>query len=123
MKMSARIVRHTGYLTFEMTKVAIPMVLFEQILARIARLIPLCYKKFIFLRVSRDRGQFGGQLEWCAPRHYTAAVDASFYRAVHMSHTVETRVYPPGGMDGQTVLNRRQRIKQKTLAERRRLFY
>jgi hypothetical protein len=41
-KTGARIVRHARYVTFQMAEVAVPRVLFEQILTRIARLTPLC---------------------------------------------------------------------------------
>ena len=41
-KTGARIVRHARYVTFQMAEVAVPRALFEQILARIARLTPLC---------------------------------------------------------------------------------
>ena len=41
-KTGARIVRHARYVTFRMAEVAVPKVLFEQILARIARLTPPC---------------------------------------------------------------------------------
>ena len=37
-KIGAKVVRHAGYLTFQMAEVAIPRKLFRQILARIARL-------------------------------------------------------------------------------------
>ncbi len=40
-KTGARIVRHARYVTFQMAEVAVPKALFEQILARIARLTPL----------------------------------------------------------------------------------
>ncbi len=40
-KTGARIVRHARYVTFQMAEVAVPRALFEQILARIARLTPL----------------------------------------------------------------------------------
>ncbi len=41
-KTGARIVRHARYVTFQMAEVAVPRALFEQILARIARLTTLC---------------------------------------------------------------------------------
>ena len=41
-KAGARIVRHARYVTFQMAEVAVPRALFEQILARIARLTPVC---------------------------------------------------------------------------------
>jgi hypothetical protein len=41
-KTGARIVRHARYVTFQMTEVAVPRALFEQILGRIARLTPRC---------------------------------------------------------------------------------
>ncbi len=40
-KTGARIVHHARYVTFQMAEIAVPRVLFEQILARIARLTPL----------------------------------------------------------------------------------
>ncbi len=40
-KTGARIVRHARYVTFQMAEVAVPKALFEQMLARIARLTPL----------------------------------------------------------------------------------
>ena len=41
-KTGVRIVRHARYVTFQMAEVAVPRALYEQILARIARLTPLC---------------------------------------------------------------------------------
>jgi hypothetical protein len=41
-KTGARIVRHARYVTFQMAEVAVPRALFEQILARINGLVPLC---------------------------------------------------------------------------------
>ena len=41
-KTGARIVRHARYVTFQMAEVAVPRALFEQIVARIAQLTPLC---------------------------------------------------------------------------------
>lgn len=58
--MSARFVRYTRYLTFQMAEVAIPMVLLEQILARIARVMPPCYKGSIFPRGGGGSDVFGG---------------------------------------------------------------
>ena len=40
-KTGARIVRHVRYVTFQMAEVAVPRTLFEQILRRISRLVPL----------------------------------------------------------------------------------
>ena len=41
-KTAARCIRHARYVTFQMAEVAVPRALFAQILARIARLTPLC---------------------------------------------------------------------------------
>ena len=41
-KTGARIVRHARYVIFQMAEVAVPRALFEQILNRISRLVPLC---------------------------------------------------------------------------------
>ncbi len=40
-KTGVRIVRHARYVTFQMAEVAVPRALFEQILRRISRLVPL----------------------------------------------------------------------------------
>ena len=39
---TAVVVRHARYVTFQMAEVAVPKALFEQILAQIARLTPSC---------------------------------------------------------------------------------
>ena len=41
-KTGARVARHARYITFQMAEVAVPRALFEQILARITQLTPLC---------------------------------------------------------------------------------
>ena len=40
-KIGAKVVSHARYVTFQMAEVAIPRALFEAILARIARLLPM----------------------------------------------------------------------------------